>query len=173
MWRTFGIQTLNGSAQPILGDVLTAALEITQDGTIGILTVASTANHKYQQGDRLVLDPLLSNQDIVLVTEIISSTQLLVSSQNAKLKAHASNAIVQLAISCANTIMQATSGNANPVWVGSDNTVTNAGGGNVIGSMNGGGTFGDTGHDLNIFTTADLWMAGTNTQTVIVAVEVI
>jgi len=173
MWRTFGVQTLTGSAQPILGDVLTAAAEITQDGTVAILTVGSTANKKYQQGDRLVLDPLQSNQDIVLVTEIISSTQLLCTSQNSKLHTHASNAIVQLAISCANTIMQAPSTNTEPVWVGTDNTVTNAGAGNAIGVMNAGGTFGDTGHDLNLFNTADLWMAGTASQTVIVAVEII
>ena len=173
MWRTFGVQTLNGSAQPILGDVLTAAMTMTQSGTEAVLTVASTANNKYQRGDRLVLDPLQTNQDIVLVTDILSSTTLLVGSQNAKLQAHANGAIVQLAISHADVIVQASNTNGNPLYLGADNTVTKAGVGNVIAELFTGGSFSDLGNHNNAFMTSDMWMAGTNTQSVIVAVRVV
>lgn len=173
MWRTFGLQTLSGSAQPILGDKLTAAALITQGGAVAQLTVGSTANNKYQRGDRLVLDPLQSNQDIVLVTGILSSTVLLVTSQDAKLQAHATNAIIQLAISFADLIVQCPSGNANHLYLGADNTVTNSGVGNVIADIQPAGSFTDLGNHDNSYMTSDTWMAGTSTQNVIVAVRVV
>lgn len=172
MWRTFGLQTLSGTAQPLLGDKLTAALPIAPNGVDPILTVASTTN--YQQGDRIVIDPGLNTQDEVLVITIKSSTQMQCSLQGATMHAHAVNAVLQLDIPAAEIIVQTSSGAANSVFLGTDSTVTNVGGGKAFYEVIPGQPFRMTNSgQYNSVRTNDAWMAGTATQTVIVAAQVI
>lgn len=173
MWRTFGAQTLNGNAQPLLGDKLTAALAVPLHGIDPILTVANTAI--YQDGDRITIDPLQTNQDSVLVTSILSPTTMQCTSQGATIHAHAVNAILQLDLVCAEVMVQAKSTNANSLFLGTDNTVTSAGGGNVVQELTPGGTpFRMTNSaQYNTVRTNDLWMAGTAAQIAIVAAQVI
>ena len=173
MWRTFGAQILTGAAQPLFGDKLTAALAIPPHEVDPVLTVASTAI--YQTGDRIVIDPLQTNQDEVLVIRIINGTTMQCSSQGASMHAHAVNAILQLDLVCADVMVQAKSTNANSVFLGVDNTVTNAGAGNVVLEVTpGGAPFRMTNNgQWNSVRTNDLWMAGTATQVAIVSAQVI
>lgn len=130
MMRTFGVQTLTGTAQPLFGDKLTAAMAIPPQGIDAIATVANTAI--YQQGDRFIVDPMQTNRDTFLVTNIINSTTMQVSSQGAPQHAHAANALIALADSCAEVIAQLLDGTAANAVLGADNTVTATPGGNAV-----------------------------------------
>ena len=172
MWRTFGVQTLTGNAQPIFGDVLTAALAVQGDGTLATMTVANTAF--YQVGDRITIDPFKTNQNTVLVEQLISATQMLVSGQSAQIAAHLNGAILQLDIACADIIIQAGSQNDDAVWLGSDNSITNAPSGNIVFEVIAGYPFYTTNNvQFNSVRTKDLWMVGTASETAIVAAQVV
>lgn len=165
--RTFGVQTLTGSAQPVLGDVLTAALPIPPDPTVDpIATVANTA--LYQVGDRITVDPYQANQDSYRVSRILSATTMQLSLEGTQGHAHATNAIIALAINSADIVIQELDGNAAAIVIGSDNTVTSVPGGNACYVLqkatsptqaNGFKLTNSTqGDNVN---TADLWVIGT------------
>jgi hypothetical protein len=122
MLRTLGVQTLTGVAQPVLGDVLTAAIATTDPSLNQTITVANTAF--YTIGDRIVVDPLLINQDVYKIIKIVNATTMLGVLEGATGHTHAVNALIQLAIACGNVVVQAVSGNSGPVVIGTDNTVT-------------------------------------------------
>jgi len=170
MWRTFRKQTLTGAAQPIFGDKLTAAMPIPPDGVDPIVNVADTTI--YQQGDRITIDAGQTNLDTVLITTIKSGTQMQVTSQGAPYHAHAVNAIIALAIPCTEILF---SGNASTLYLGTDNTITATGGGNVIYAILPGAGFRETySANWNTVRTDDLWMAGAGVSDgAIVAAQVI
>jgi hypothetical protein len=173
MIRTFGKQTLNGSAQPWFGDVLTAAFTPPTFDNPGLLTVANTA--RYLVGDRIILGAGSAGQNIVIVDRIFSGTVLWVHSEGgAALKAWVNGSIIALDIACAMVAIQASGANSADIWIGSDNTVTNAGAGNAIADLTAYGVFAyGNNPQWNAVRTSDGWMAGANTNTVLVYAVVI
>ena len=172
MWRTFGIQALTGSAQPLFSDKLTAAMAIPPFGVDPILHVANTA--KYQQGDRINIEPGTANQDTVLVTTILSGTTMQVTSQGAPYHAHATNSLLELDIPATEVTIQGKSTNGNSVWIGADNTITAAGGGNAIHELIPSGDFRMTqSGQFNTIRTSDAWVAGNLSDSFIPAAEII
>jgi len=127
MIRSWGVNTLGASSQPWFGDVTTAAVGLPDSfGKISV-TVASTA--RYQAGDRILVGPQTATQDVVKVDSIASSTVLNCQSEgNAKTHTHVTNTQIMLDIACAEIIITNLASD-QPVWLGSDNTVTNTGGG--------------------------------------------
>jgi len=167
MIRSWGIVTLTGAAQPWFGDVTTAAVALPQGN--GIIPVTVAATKRYRVGDRLILDPEQTNQDVVMVSSIPSSTVLnCVSEGQAVTHTHISGAIVQLSIAVEDVILQAVDGNTAAVWLGSDNTVTVAGGSafHQLQKVASGAVpqeWREAGEasDANIVRTSDGWMIGT------------
>jgi hypothetical protein len=163
--RTFGPQTLTGVAQPIIGDVTTAAVVAAPHDVPALITVANTAI--YQPDDRIVLEPLTTNSDAYRVFNILSSTVLQCWPESVP-KAHASGVIVQLSIACNDAVVTPVDGGTGAVFIGSDNTITNVPAGNVIDRLDktAAGTQANGWHmgggvGSNSFQTADAWMVGT------------
>lgn len=170
MFRTFGVVTLSGSAQPLLPDKLTAAMAIPPSGVDPIITVADTT--KYQDGDRITLDPGNADADTVLVTAILTSTTMRVTSQGAPYHAHANNTVIALDL-CSGIILISPIANSGNLWIGADKTVTNAGGGSAFLPLVG-GTFYNLGQgQWNVVRTTDMWMAGVLNDTVAIGVYVV
>jgi hypothetical protein len=167
MIRTFGPQTMTGSAQPLMSDVTTAAVAIPLKDQDVIIPVANSAI--YQVGDRITLEPLTTNQDTYKISVIPSGgTTLQGSLEGAAGHTHASGVIIQLANPAMDVVVQPIDGGTGPVIIGSDNTVTNAAGGNAIYRLDktAAGTQPNPWHmaggtDHNICNTAEAWMAGT------------
>ena len=171
MFRTFGVQTLSGNAQNLLQDKLTAAFVIPIATVDPIMTVANTA--LYQVGDRITLDPGQADADTVLVETILSSTTMQVSSQGAMLHAHANNTIIALDLCSGIILVTPIVGNAGTLWLGADNTVTNAGGGSAFLPLTGGSSYNLGQGQWNVLRTTDAWMAGTLNDKVAVAAYVV
>jgi len=171
MIRSWAVTTLNGSAQPVFGDVTTAALAATDGSLLINVPVASTT--RYEAGDRIVIDPELATQDTLLVDHIVSGTVLACRSEgNKKTNAHTTSAIIQLSIACSQILTQGFSLSAN-VYFGSDNTVTNAGGGSAFGYIYPAGAYSIGNPQYNCQRTSDIWMAGKNADTIGVAAIVL
>jgi hypothetical protein len=175
---TFGVQTLTGAAQPVLGDVLTAALPIPPPDVDPIVTVASTAF--YQVGFRFTVDPDTVSQDSYKVAKILSSTTMQCSLEGTTGHAHANGAIIALAIAAADVCVQALNGGAGAVVIGTDNTVAVTPGGSAIfvldktTSPTENNTWRMTNNgQYNTVNTADAWMIGTAADKVIVYALVI
>ena len=164
MYRSWGFQTLTGNAQYLFQDKLTAAMAVPIHGVDPIIHVADTT--KYQQSDRIILDPGQADADCVLVTTILSSTTMQVTSQGAPLHAHANNTVICLDIPCGQIVLQAGSGNSGSVYFGSDTTVTNAGGGSAFFSLLPIGSYSVGLAQWNAQRTLDLVMAGTLNDTI-------
>ena len=170
MWRTFGVQTLSGSAQPLLGDKLTAAMAIPPANVDPIIAVANTAI--YQDGDRMTIDPGNTDSDEVMVVAIISSTKMQVTSQGAPYHAHAVNTVIALDLVCGLVLI-------NPItiaatfWIGADKTVTNTGGGSAFLPLTSGSSYNLGQGQWNVLRTTDQWMAGTGGDTVGIGVYVV
>lgn len=131
MIRSWGKVTLNGSAQPWFPDVTTAAIGLPDGAGIIKVTVASTT--KYRNGDRILVSPGAADVDTLMVDTIASSTVLNCKSEgNAPTHTHVTSTVIRLAIACADVMFQVLPGNAQAVWLGSDNTVTNVGGGSAF-----------------------------------------
>jgi hypothetical protein len=146
----------------------------------GVIPVTVGSTTRYRVGDRIVLDPEQTNQDTLLVERIVSGTVMNCNSEsNVPTHTHASGAIIQLSIAVIDVILQAPNGNAAAVWIGSDDTVTVAGGSAFYElpattapaqpaefrqSQSGG---------YNIARTSDGWMIGTAADKVGVAAEVL
>lgn len=172
MIRSWRVTTLTGSAQPAFGDVTTAAVALPLGNGIIPVTVADTT--KYQVGDRIYLDPLQANQDMLMIDRLFSATVLWCRVEGETLThTHANGAIIQLSIPCAGMNVQPLSANANALYVGPDNTILVTPAGNVSRQIlpgnppNGQFTIG-----YNIERTSDVWMVGTSGDKVIVAAEV-
>lgn len=170
MWRTFRKQALTGAAQPIFGDKLTAAMLIPPDGVDPIVTVADTTI--YQLGDRITIDAGQVGADTILINKILSATQMQGSSQGAPYHAHAVSAIIALSLPVAEILI---TGNSGTLYLGTDNTVTATGGGNVMYAILAGAGFRDTySANWNTVRTDDMWMAGAGvSDSAIVAAQVI
>jgi hypothetical protein len=179
MFRTFGLQTLTGSAQPLFGDKLTAALPIPPAGIDAIATVANTAI--YQAGDRINIDPGLASQDTLLVTTILSGTTMQVTSQGgAPQHAHTNGALISLSISAGEVIVQLKDGTAANAVIGADNTVTAVPGGNVIQILYKTAASTPTvpfrftnSMSFNTVRTDDAWIIGTAADTFIATAEIV
>jgi hypothetical protein len=179
MIRSWGKVQLSGFAQPWFGDTLTAAVALPRgDGTI-VVTVGSTT--RYKIGDRIYLDPGKSNQDLLLIQTIQSSTVLIcISEGGATTNTHANGALVQLHLSVIDVQIQALDGNAGAVWLGSDSTVTATGGGSAFRQLQK-VTAGQTpnewrsgyGADHDIAMTSDGWFCGTSTDYALFMAEVL
>lgn len=175
MIRTFGVQTLTGAAQPWMGDVTTAAFAPTNSGQYEQVTVASTKF--YQVGDRIVLGAGSTSPlpNILRVNKIASATVLdCISESAAQLSAFATNAIIALSIAAWAVDFQNIG--VDPVWLGTDNTVTAVPGGSVFRQLLPTSTnyfnslyryVKHTGQ--NPVNTAEGWMIGTAAQTMLVA----
>jgi hypothetical protein len=163
MQRTFGLQTLTGTAQPLFGDVMTAAMILPQANGVGIITVAN--NKIYEPGDRLLLDPEAADQDIVLVQQRVpaSTTQLYVISEGGVvLNPHANGTVIALSIPAGDVVVQANFGVTNAIYLGKDNTITNAGVGNVVYNVTPNTPFRATYSGThNTVRTSDFWIVGT------------
>ena len=164
MWRTFGIQTLTGSAQPLFSDQLTASLVIAaSDPLEASVTIADTS--RYRVGDLVVIAPGTFAAASVQITTITSATSMLVKLISGILSGHAANAPLALALPYAELTVQVPLGGAE-VTVGLDNAITAAPSGNVIEQIQPTGSFVDRdGYTL------DFWIVGTTGQTVMVAAK--
>jgi hypothetical protein len=178
MIRSWGKVTLTGFAQPWFGDVLTAAVGLPNGAGIIAVNVASTT--RYKVGDRIYLDPGQTNQDLLLIDSIPSSTVLNCRSEGQTTNTHANGALVQLHLSVIDVQIQAVDGNAGAVWLGSDNTVTASGGGSAfrqLQKVTGGQTPNEWrsgyGIDHNESMTSDGWMCGTSTDYALFMAEVL
>lgn len=172
MIRSWGIVTLTGAAQPIVGDKITAAFVVPAAGQLAKVQVASTT--RYQVGDRIILGAGQTGANILKVVQIISGTILGCESEgDAVLSAWVVNTIIQLSIACSIIKFQAITGNAGGVWIGSDNTVTNVGGGSAFEEILGGGNDSIGQPPANSIRSSEGWMAGTLNDKVGVAVVVV
>lgn len=173
MVRSWGLVTLTGAAQPWFGDVTTAAMGL--PSAAGIIQVTVAATKRYRVGDRIYVNPGQSDQDMLLVDTIPSATVLSCRSEGeAKTHTHVTSTILQLSIPCMDVILQSNA--AAAVWLGSDSTVTAAGGSafyrldptpstpfRLAGSIGG----------ANDVRSSDGWMIGTSSQTVAVSAIVL
>jgi len=170
MWRTFGVQTLSGVAQPLLGDKLTAAMAIPPANVDPIITVADTT--KYQDGDRITIDPGNTDSDEVMVVNIISATTMQVTSQGAPYHAHAVNTVIALDLVCGLVLINPVAVAAS-LWIGADKTVTNVGGGSAFLPLITGSSYNLGQGQWNVLRSTDQWMAGGNGDTVGIGVYVV
>ena len=168
MLVTFGVHTLTGTAEPVMGDVITAAVPIPPPDVDPIITVANTALTAYQVGFRIVLDPGLTNQDCYRIAAILSSTKMQCTLEGTVGHAHTNGAILQLAIAAADVSVQALNGGAGPVVIGADSTVTVTPGGSAVKVLDKSTTPTEENEwrmtnngQYNTVNTADAWMIGT------------
>ena len=172
MIRSWGVVTLTGAAQPIVGDKITAAFVVPAAGQLAKVQVASTT--RYLVGDRILLGAGQSGANILKVVQIISSTILGCESEGgAKLSAWANNTLIQLSIACSIIKFQAILGNAAGIWIGSDVTVTNIGGGSAFEEVQPGGNEAIGQPPANSIRSSEGWMAGTANDKMGVAVIVV
>ena len=128
--RTLGVVTGTGAAQPVIGDVLTAAMLAPTAGVDTLITVASTA--LYMVGDRIYVEPGTLNRTCYKITQIVSATTMRGSLEGAPGKAHVTGSIVQLAIACCDLVVQPVPGGSANATIGADNTLTATPGGSAI-----------------------------------------
>lgn len=163
--RTMGPQTMTGSAQPLMGDVTTAAVVAAHQGTFALITVANTA--LYQAGDRICIEPGTVNADLYRVSILKSATVLQCIPEGVPL-AHVTNSIIQLCINAIDVIVQPIDGGAQPIFIGTDFNITNVPAGNIIYRLDktAAGTQANPWHmaggtDHNIVNTQEATMVGT------------
>lgn len=134
MIRTWGFQTLNGNAQPLFGDKITAAFNaLKAPNGLYVLTVANAA--LYVIGDRIILGVASGSTTNCLLVEKLDTTNNLVycaSEGDAPVSAWASNTQLMLDIACYGLVIQLASATTNPVYLGADSTVTKTGTGSAF-----------------------------------------
>jgi hypothetical protein len=79
----------------------------------------------------------------------------------AALSSWPNGSIICLSIACGQMIIQGIS-NSGPIWIGTDSTVTNTGGGSAFGQITTGGSYTLGNARYNLLRTSDPWMAGTS-----------
>jgi len=170
--RSFGLQAVSGAAQPCLGDVTTAAFVVPAKGQLATVTVANSAI--YQVGDRIILGAGQVGPNILKVVKIPAGgvTLLCESEGDAALKAWVSGTILALSIACFRIGFR-TPGNAGLVWLGTDSSVTNAGAGTAFEALGNADRYDYVFHNgQNPLNTAEIWMAGTPPDTVLVSAHI-
>lgn len=162
MIRSWGQVTLTGNAQPLFGDVLTAAFSNLAPVN-GFYTVKVASTTRYQVGDRIILGfGGASPTNVLLVGQIPNSTTLYCTSEgNAPVSNWVINTQIVLDIACATYIAQSRVANAGVIWLGSDNTVTNVGGGSAFWQVTQSGLAPFGVPQWNCLRTSELWIAGT------------
>lgn len=172
MIRSWRVTTLTGTAQPWFGDVLVNAITKLLGNETVLLQVADTS--LYQVGDRILIEPRSTNQDLVFVEKILSGTQLVCSvPDRTSINAHAAGVFLQLSVPAAMIFMQLTNTSSHPLYVGADATITAAPSGNLWGyllpqqSLPPNYNMG-----TNVARTNDGWMVGTAGDAVIQAAVV-
>lgn len=164
MIRSWGFVALTGAAQPLFGDVATAAIALPQGNGIIPVTVGSTT--RYRAGDRIVVAPGTANQDTLLIDTIPSATVLNCRSEgNATTHVHVTATVIQLSIACGEILLTGGVANAGNTFVGSDSTVTNIGGGSAFTYVASGGSYNMGFPQWNSIRTSDAWVAGTAADT--------
>jgi hypothetical protein len=176
MIRSWGVVTLGATSAPWFGDVTTAAFVPPTGNNLGSLAVASTT--RYRVGDRIILGADQAKPQIVMVDGITDATHLAVKAEGgATLSAWISGTIICLSIRCFKVVIQAVDGNTGAVWIGSDKTVTNVGGGSgffklqiaaAAAQLSPPFDYADA-NGANALGTAEGWYAGTNGDKVAVA----
>ena len=159
---SWGLQTLTGNAQPLFGDVLTAAF-VNLQATNGFYFVNVAKASQYQIGDRIILGyGGASPTNCLMVSGVNTGTNTLScqSEGNAPVSAWPVGTQIVLDNACAQLSVQAPSSNTGGVWFGSDSTVTNVGGGSAFALIVPGGSysFGEAG--WNTIRTSEAWMSG-------------
>lgn len=175
MLRTFGLQTITAAAsQPWFSDVTTAAIPVLASGVTIPVKVGNTKI--YQVGDRIDIDPSTATQDSFIVDTIPDSTTLNCRVQGGGAnKAHATAAVIRLAIACAKVEIQAIT-TTGSMWLGADNTVTNAGAGLAVRNLGPSAIYSyseGAGSGPDPVNTAEGWVAGTPGDTFIAVATVI
>lgn len=162
MIRSWGQVTLTGAAQPLFGDVLTAAFSNLAP-TNGFYTVKVASTTRYQIGDRIILGVGSgSPTNVLMVGQILNSTTLYCISEGcAAVSNWPINTLIALDLACAYIEIQSTLGNAGVIWLGSDSTVTNVGGGSAFKEVTQGGSAPYGLPQWNTLRTNELWFAGT------------
>lgn len=162
MIRSWGQVTLTGSAQPLFGDVLTAAFSNLAP-TNGFYTVKVASTTRYQVGDRIILGVGSgSTTNCLMVGQIPNATTLYCTSEgNAPVSNWNNGTLIALDLACAYIEIQSTIGNAGIIWLGSDNTVTNVGGGSAFKQVTQGGSAPYGQPQWNTIRTNELWFSGT------------
>jgi hypothetical protein len=162
MIRSWGQVTLTGNAQPLFGDVLTAALNnVKPTNGFYIVTVGSTT--RYQVGDRIIVGLGSGNKtNCLLIGQVEDATHLYCTSEgDAPISAWAIGTLIALDIACAYVEIQSTLGNAGLIWLGSDSTVTNVGGGSAFKQITQAGSAPYGIPQWNTLRTNEFWFAGT------------
>ena len=160
MIRSWRFITMTGAAQPLFGDVLTAAFSNRAVNGLYQATVADTT--KYQVGDRVLFGFGQTNPNLLMVDQIVSATVLgLASEGGAAVASWINGSQLCLSIACAQVIAQSKAANAASAYVGSDSTVTNVPGGSAFGEVVVGNYWNYGGAPYNVVRTSELWIAGT------------
>ena len=163
MIRSWRLQTLTGSAQPLFGDKLTAALSnVKQSNGFYFVSVAKAS--QYQIGDRIVVGfGGSSPTNCLMVGAVNTSTNVLscISEGDAPVANWPSGTQIVLSVACAVLRMNSPTSNTGNIWEGSDSTVTNVGGGSAFQEISVGGSDNFGVEQWNAIRTSDLWVAGT------------
>ena len=177
MIRTWGFQTLTGSAQPFFGDKITAAF-VDLKATNGFYFVKVANAALYQNGDRIILGYGGSSPtNCLLVGGVNTTTNVLscTSEGEAPVSSWVVNTPIVLDIACYGIMIQAALANAGPVFIGADSTVTNTGGGSAFYELDNVSSVQPNSWSIwkydgqNPLRTTEGWLAGTSTQTFAVA----
>lgn len=163
MIRSWGLQTLTGAAQPLFGDVLTAAFSNLK-ATNGFYFVSVAKASQYQIGDRIILGYGGSTPtNCLMVGGVNTSTNVLscISEGDAPVSKWASGTQIVLDVACAVLAVQAPSPNAGNIWFGADGTVTNIGGGSAFAYISPSGSYNFGIPQWNTLRTSEAWIAGT------------
>lgn len=173
MIRSWRFRTCSGAAQPAFGDVLTAALAYTPNRQNVILTVADTT--LWQPTDQIIIAPQTAGKLSVQVTKIVDATHLLcqtVGDTPVPAGGFANSTIIVLSKACFAIHFRTPTGTVG-VYLGPDNTVTNAGLGSsfelLVGQDRWDYSFQNASNPLH---TEELWMAGGAADKVGVAAEI-
>lgn len=169
MVRTWGFQTVSGNAQPLFGDVLSAAFSGQAASKSGLYAVSVAAvlfgtSPKYMQGDRIVLGFGGSTPTNILLVQTVDTVHNILyckSEGDAPVAAWAINTQIALSISCAQIAINSKLSNAGNIEIGNDSTVTNTGGGSAFAEATPGGSYSYGIAQFNALLTTELWFAGT------------
>jgi hypothetical protein len=160
MVRSWRFITMTGSAQPLFGDLLTAAFT-GKRGKEGLYLATVADTTKYQVGDRVIFGFGQAKPNLLMVDQLVSSTVLgLASEGNASVSAWGNGAQLCLSIACAQIVAQAAVLNAGNTYFGNDNTVTNTGGGSAFGEAGPSSSWNYGVGQWNIVRTSEIWIAG-------------
>jgi hypothetical protein len=171
--RSWRFRTCSGSAQPVFGDVLTAALPFTPNKFNLVLTVADTT--LWALGDQLVITPQTTTSLMLQIVKILTATTMLcetVGDQAMPAAGYANSSILVLSKACYGIHLRTLTGTVG-VYLGTDSTVTNAGLGSAFEDLVGADRYDYIFHNgANPLHTEELWMAGGASDKVGISAEI-